>query len=242
MNPTITMCITNACNLNCSIKTEGHNCIAGTNNNGRDAAVMLDLNLALEWREKFLPNSPVHISGGEPFLHPDIKEGLINCVDRGIDTTVFSNGTLLLDNSWCYELPLKWCLTYHKKVRRSFFLKNIEKLKDKQHLICEIFTTKTPEKIQGFDSFNTLPIKANSGYYNFGEKINIKNSCPNHGILLIGTRGEIFSCSNPSIQYGDVYTMTFDKKRAEQFRCHAKKYPNKCHTMQNAYLFSQMKG
>lgn len=240
MNPTITMCITDACNLNCSKTSEGYNCIAGAKNHGMDTKAMLDIHQALEWRKKFFPNSPVHISGGEPFLHPNIKEGILECVSQKIDTTVFSNGTLLSSNSWCYDLSLKWCLTYHRQVSLKRFLENISPLKDKS-IICQVFTTKRPEETKYFDDFNYMPIKANSGYYSF-EDIKVENNCPNYGILLIGTKGEIFSCSNPYRQYGNVNDMTFDIEEAKKLKCHSNKYPNKCHTMQNAYLFSKMKG
>jgi len=45
----------------------------------------------------------VHITGGEPFLHPNIIRILCKSVELGLSTTVLSNGFKVA--SYCYEMP-----------------------------------------------------------------------------------------------------------------------------------------
>jgi MoaA/NifB/PqqE/SkfB family radical SAM enzyme len=51
----------------------------------------------LEWKDSIseihnLGYKSVHITGGEPFLHPDIVEILSHSIELGLETTILSNG------------------------------------------------------------------------------------------------------------------------------------------------------
>ena len=56
----------------------------------------------------------INISGGEPFLHPDLVEFLRINSENGMDTVLITNGTLLDD------YPLDSILKYEPLIRISF--------------------------------------------------------------------------------------------------------------------------
>lgn len=241
---TLSACLTNDCCFRCSIKTEGYCCAAGLNRSGVDRKTMLEFNPLIKWKQKFLPDNPIHITGGEPFIHPGIKQGLIDCVKAGFDLTLFTNGYLLAKNSWAYDLPIKWCVTQHPgQMNNEQFLEAIRPLKDRPHIVCRIFHDSDVPPFDIMDlygDFNAKWVKANRGYYNFVERDVDNPDSPNCWIILIGKDGKVHSCSVPHADYGNVYDMTFDIEKAKKWHCPAGIFPTGCHTMQNAILFQEM--
>lgn len=243
--PTITLCLTDACNLNCCMQTEGHRCAAGAKDHNMDTVCMLDIPQALLWIKTHFSGSPVHFSGGEPFLHPGIEQGLRSSIDMGFDTTVFTNSTLLRSNPWCYDLPLKWCLSHHRgQVPLKEFLWQIGPLRSRPHIVTRInpeFRKEFPDQTHVYPGFTFKWVVANHGYHECRVLKSEVDPCPNNGIILIGTQGEVYACSQPSIaMYGNVKDCSFDREAASRMRCPHNMYPWKCHTWQNAQLFSEL--
>lgn len=232
---TVIICMTNRCNLNCKGKKYG--CIAGCQKISIDKNPVVDVEQAIRWMAKYTPGCDVHLTGGEPFFVDDTVNRIKRLVAAGHRVSVFSNGTLLRDHEsdGIYDLPVAWQITHHyQQVSLSRFLKQIEPLKRKPHVVCRILAIdeEPSQSIANlYGDYNFAWVRNHSGFLNY-RIVGDFDEQPNRSMLLIGTKGEIFSCSTPNRQYGSIYDMTFNSVEAGKYKCPSD-YPNGCQACQS---------
>lgn len=238
---TISASITNNCQLRCGNPDYG--CIAQCQRHNTDRSTMIDFDAMLKWMGTHFGKCNLHVTGGEPLLHPGLYSGLLKCINAGHDVTLFSNGIALPSQPELYELPIKWHVTKHRGISDSDFAVAIEPLRNKPHVICRIFGRgKEPDRtIEAlYHGFNFRWIEANTNYENY--TCSFKNENPNERILFIDKDGSVHNCSEPAFgKIGSTIDGTFDREKYEAFRCPSKKWPHACQAASSAEIMEGLK-
>lgn len=233
---TITACITNKCNLKCKKSIGGYDCVAGCASPLVNIKTEIDFNSLTKWLNKYTPNCAVHISGGEPILHNYIRSGIDMLLTNGFDVTMFSNATMLKQYPWVYDLPIKWHVTHHQwsQTVESFF-ENINRLNKDKTIINAIFPERPSKEIyDNYIGWKFYPSKINGTYFDFsGEEI---TGIPNETIELVGIDGRIHTCSNNKRSVGNIYDLSYDYDKVNNWKCYACKFPDKCQAALTAQL------
>lgn len=244
MMTTVTACITTKCTRRCMRGLDGYSCVAGCNQPGKDRETELDFSYLVKWMNEFFPKQNLHISGGEPLTHSGLVKGIMLCCDAGFCVTLFTNADILEPESELFKLPIKWHVTFHKRNNdMGAFMRRIDRISKKSHVVCEIFPRGKERPRFGMfsGSFNAEHIEADTGYHGFKPSVDSEN--PNEEILLIGTDGSVFNCSNPQCgTVGNIYDMTFDREAADSFRCPSGKFARgECQAYQSHKLMEGLR-
>ena len=217
-----------------------------------DAKDILDFDAMIAWVKKYRPDAHIHISGGEPLLRPDIEEQVAK-VCAEFPTTIVTNGQLISKRPKLLDLPVKWLVTWHKyQTPRRVFLKEIELIKDKPHLINRVLRYgELPLGEYGFEDFNyeikydRMPNLDKKFEYN---KEDLKDVASRR-IMLIQPNGPVNGCNKthrgPYHRYksaSNIYTMTCDEEYLSRNNERGAKCirDNRCAAYQTAVKMSKL--
>lgn len=217
-----------------------------------NAKDVLDFDAMIAWVKKYRPGSHIHISGGEPLLRPDIEEQIIK-VTAEFETTIVTNGQLISKRPKLLELPVKWLVTWHREqVSLDDFLKQIELIKEKKHLINIILQRHEDiSRIHKFDGFNfefkydRRPKMDKEFRYDREDLQDIAS----HRIMLIQPNGPVISCNKPHRgqwhrykSESNIYTMVCDENNLAINNDRASRcvQDNRCAAYQTAVKMSKL--
>lgn len=196
---------------------------------------VLDVPSTLDWIGIHRTESSVHISGGEPLLRPDIETIVNQCLDRGFETTIFTNGQLLHNHQSLFDLPVGWVLTWHQsEINAEVFLKEIAPLRDKKIFVNTILPYDPNWKVfeedkkvfydNGFDLYPRI------NWWNMQtadlwelKPTRVENIASNY-LTLIEPNGMVFPCNSWDWgPIGNVYSGECNDSLARSIDDHAEK-------------------
>jgi len=91
------------------------------------------------WIQNHAPAAEIHLSGGEPLMRPDIESGVQLLVDRGLSVSILTNGAFLPKRPRLLDMPIRWHITHHAAQPLDKFLKAIEPIKTRPHLLTRLW-------------------------------------------------------------------------------------------------------
>lgn len=206
---------------------------------------VLDVDQLILWRNKFTPESVIHLSGGEPLLRPDIEIQVEKLIKAGISVTITTNGLLIHRRPRLLKLPLKWIVTHHECNDYAKWKRNADLIADKPHIASRVIWGQVTE--QNRHDFDHLYVGLNFMWAplwrprltDWSANKNDFDCVATKVIHLIEPDGRVYPCSSakkPSI--GNIYSMTYHPETADHLNTQCRECVSKflCGAYQTAVL------